>query len=246
MRVKKLTTYPVFILFLLSGLFGQESAESIIQRMDDAQRIPAAKISGSLTSTDNFGDKESTYVVWSEEATKFLMEFTNPEERGQKVLRLKQGIFLFYPDSEIIIPIQGAALKQALFGDVSYEDMTNTRSTLDNYAVKILAEESKNDRPSWKIEMRAKARDVPYPRQIIWVSKKDYIAYYSEYYSLSDRLLKTSMVHSVISKGKYLIADNTVIVDELKSNSSTTMQIEEIELGIPKSDGITFSQRDLF
>ncbi len=238
----------ILLLTLFLGLFNLQAQDitTIINTMDNVQRIPKFKGTGSMSSTDSFGTKTSTYTTWNEGSTKFLLEFTNPEERGQKILRLPAGIFLFYPDSESTIPIQGAALKQSLFGDVSYEDLTNTRSTLEKYDATLLDQETKNGIPSWKVELKAKTRDVPYPKQILWISKENYVAYYSEYYSLSDKLLKTTTVASVAKLGEYVLVTESTVKDELKKDSSTSVTITDYEMDVPESDNITFSNRDLY
>ena len=93
-----------------SAIFAQ-SAEDIIRKLDDMQTFETLYSEGTMISVDRFGEKRSTYNAWSRGSKDFLIEFTNVEEQGQKLLRVEDELYLFYPDAEDIIPMHGAALK---------------------------------------------------------------------------------------------------------------------------------------
>ncbi len=168
------------------------------------------------------------------------------EERGQKILRVDDELYLFYPDAEDIIPMHGSALKQSMFGDISYEDITEGSNTLDKYDVKMLGSEMVDGEDSWVIEMIATSKDVPYPKQIIKVGKSDTILNAAEYYARSGRLLKTVEVISVktFDDGKVIITE-MLLKDQLRRNSSTRMLIDNVEIN-PKLDDNLFSLRSLY
>jgi outer membrane lipoprotein-sorting protein len=118
----------IFLIFIGLAVFigasFAQSAEEIINKMDELQTFDTMYAEGTLITVDRFGEKRSTYKSWSRGSEDFLIEFTNIEEKGQKVLRVDEELYLFYPDAEDIIPMHGAALKQSMFGDISYEDIT--------------------------------------------------------------------------------------------------------------------------
>ena len=242
-------TFPaVWILVAGITLFAQSSpsAEDIVRKMDEMQTFQTMYAEGELITEDRFGEKRSSYKAWSRGSDDFLIEFTNVEERGQKILRVDDELYLFYPDAEDIIPMHGAALKQSMFGDISYEDITEGSNTLDKYDVKMLGSEMVKGEDSWVIEMIATSKDVPYPKQIIKVGKSDTILKSAEYYARSGRLLKTVDVISVrtFENGKITITEME-LKDQLRRNSSTRMLIDNVELN-PSLDDDLFSLRSLY
>jgi outer membrane lipoprotein-sorting protein len=226
--------------------FGQ-TAEEIIQRMDDNETWTSVRMVGSMRIEDRFGQNVSEFISYSQGEDDMLIEFTSEYEAGQKILRKDNKIYLFFPDAEELIIIQGAALKQSMMGsDVSYEDMAGERTTLDDYDVTLLGEETINGRDSWKIELNAKEGNysVPYAKQVVWVDKSTYIALKVDMYSLSGRQIKTLSVSDIRKVGQNWVAYSTVIKDLLRGNSQTELVIEDIEINPSIRSGM-FSIRSL-
>lgn len=237
-----LLLFPV----LLTAESPDEIAEKVIQKMDDIQRFDTLYSEGSLSTTDRFGKKESRYRAWSRGGESFLIEFTNAEEKGQKILRVDDELYLFYPDAEDIIPMHGSALKQSMFGDISYEDITKGRSILDKYKVEMIGGETVDAADCWVIGMTAKGRDVPYFRQVVKVGKDDYILRSAEYYARSGKLLKTLEVTDMQSfeDGRVLLT-GMVLKDQLRRGSRTEMRLSKVEINPPLDDEL-FSLQSLY
>ena len=226
----------VTVLFIILPVISvhAESAEDIIEKMDDLQTFRTMKSTGKIISHDRFGTKISEFINISRGKTEFLIEFTSLEERGQKILRTPDELFLFYPDAEEIIRLQGAALRQSMLGsDISYEDMTEGTNTLSRYNVVLTGEESIEGNMCHIIQMDAKKKKTAYPRQIVWVDKVKYVPRKVEYYSRSGKLLKTmELVDFAEEKGK-IILTSMIIRDKLKKTSSTELLIETYKLNPP-------------
>lgn len=233
-------------IFVLATASSAQSAEEVIQKMDELQTFDTMYSEGTMITEDRFGEKRSTYKAWSRGSQDFLIEFTNVEERGQKILRVDDELYLFYPDAEDIIPMHGAALKQSMFGDISYEDITEGRNTLDKYDVEMINSEIVDGEDCWVIEMIATSRDVPYPKQVVKVGKKDYVLREAEYYARSGRLLKIVDVIKVetFGDGRLMITE-MVMEDQLRRGSSTRMRIDKLEID-PRLDDDLFSLRSLY
>lgn len=234
------------LLFLCSAWISGQSAEDIVRKMDNMQRFDTLYAEGSLINVDRFGEKVSTYKSWSRGSQDFLIEFTNVEERGQKILKVDKELYLFYPDAEDIIPMHGAALKKSMFGDISYQDITEDRNTLDKYTVSMKGSESVDGTECWVIEMRAVSRDVPYAKQIIKVGKKDTILREAEYYARSGRLLK---IVDVVEVEKFddgrIMAMELELRDQLRRGSSTRMIITKVDIN-PRLEDSLFSLQSLY
>lgn len=226
---KKITVLILSILFLAVSLSAQ-SAEEIIRTMDDLQSFDSMKATGSMVTNDRFGTKKVDYISWSQGNDNFIIEFTSAAELGQKILRTADELFLYYPDAEEIIRLQGAALRQSMMGsDISYEDMTEGNDTLSKYDVELTGSEVVDGQDCHVIEMTAKSRKVPYPRQTLWVVKETNIVEQVQYFSKSGKLLKEMRVLEVDEYDGKIVITRMVLEDKLKKNSSTEMIVEDIE-----------------
>lgn len=245
---RKIITAATFslILLILGALpLYAITAEEIIRRMEDNQVHDSAYSEGRMIINDRFGEKVTTFKSWSEGDEKSLIEFTSREERGQKILRTDDEIYLFFPDAAEIIRLQGAALRDSVLGsDLSYEDMTGDKGLLDSYSVKLLGTETVNGEECYKVEMTATSRDVPYPKEIAWIDTVLFVGRKVHKFSLSGKLLKEMVMEKYTTQKGKIFPTEFVMQDKMKRNSSTRFVIEEIEIGadIPRN---TFSLEEL-
>jgi outer membrane lipoprotein-sorting protein len=224
------------LLILTFGLAASSSlsaitAEEIIKNVERNEINEAERVEGSMIINDRFGSRVKTFVSYAAGADKMLLEFTNPEEKGQKILRLEDEIYLYFPEAEEVIHLQGAALKESVMGsDFSYEDMTGEGDLLDQYKVTLLGEETIEGRRHYHLELEARKRGQAYPKQEAWVDAETWVMTRANAYSLSGRLLKEMELGDIRKvAGKY-IAYYVIMRDAMKKNSSTEMRIEAIDL----------------
>jgi len=231
---------------LLSAQAGGPTADQIITRMENMSSPETAVISGRMITRDNFGTKESTFTSWAEGDNKSLIEFTSVEEQGQKILRVDDSLYVYYPDAQRTIRMQGSALRDSVMGsDYSYEDMTTgDRGILDDYSAELIGTESVNGFDCYRIKLTARARDLPYYMKEIWVDKNLFVYRKMQMFALSGRLLKEVEVREIKKYGPYQVPVTTVMTDKMKRNSSTTFVIESLETDI-RLDRNFFSLREL-
>lgn len=221
------------------------TGEDIIKKSDDLQSFSTVKSTGKMVSTDRFGTIESTFRSWSRGDDEFLLEFTNIEESGQKVLKVDGDIYLYDPDAEETLRMSGSALKDSLFGDISYEDVSEGNDTLDKYDAELEGEETYDGTPCYRVRLTAKTRSVPYAVQVVWISKEDFVMLKGEYYSRRGTFLKELRVLEVMEvKGKVILS-HLILEDKIKGNSSTEMIMTDIEVDIPLDDRM-FTEEALF
>jgi outer membrane lipoprotein-sorting protein len=216
---------------LTAGLLQAITAEEIIANVERNEVNERQRIEGSMTINDRFGSRVKTFISYASGTDKMLLEFTNREERGQKILRLEDEIYLYFPEAEEVIHLQGSALKESVMGsDFSYEDMTGEGDLLELYDVSLLGEENVEGRKNYKVELKARKRGVAYPKQEVWVDAETWVMSRANAYSLSGRLLK-EMEFGDVRKvaGKY-VPHTIIIQDAMKKNSSTEMRIEAVDL----------------
>ncbi len=233
----KLNSFKKFLLVSFSILLGSVSllsamtADEIVKKIDSLETFETSYSEGKIITSDRFGEKTSTFKAYTMGAYDSLIEFTSLAEKGQKVLRTSGEIFLFYPDANELIRLQGAALRQSLLGsDISYEDMTGEKDTLRNYKATLEGSTTWNNRDCYLINLEATTRKVAYPKQTLYVDKETFIVHRGEYSTSSGRLLKEIEVLSTMEVDGRTIAKETKIVDTLKRDSSTLMIVSKLEI----------------
>lgn len=222
-----------------------QSAEQFIQNMEQNQTHDTSIFEGRIIISDRFGERASDFISYSRGTEESLLEFTSSAERGQKVLRTKDEIYLYYPDAAEIIRLQGAALRESLVGsDVSYEDITGNRGYLDDYQAEIIGKDSVAGRPTTIIEITAISDDIAYPKQRLWIDNSDFVLLKSEQYALSGKLLKVSETkRTIVERGKIFPVHST-ISDKLKRNSQTDVIFDAVNIDVALPRGI-FSLEEL-
>lgn len=230
-----LITAALLLPVSLSALTGEE----IVRKADDMQTFKTAMATGEMRIKDRFGTKVSTFKSWSRGADESLIEFTSTAEKGQKVLRTADEIYLYYPDAEELIRMQGAMLRQSMLGsDVSYEDMTGNKDRYSKYDITLTGEDNIQGHDCYVVELTAKVRTVPYPKQKVWIDKETFIVWKGEYYTKSGRLLKEMAVLKAEEKEGRMVATQTRIVDKMKTDTETVMTINDLKINVPLDDKI--------
>lgn len=243
--LRKAILSGIIIILCTAGTAAAETAESIVTKMEKNLVHKSAKSEGEMIVTDRFGTKRTTFVSWARGEEDMLVEFTSKEERGQKILRTNDEIYLYYPDAEELIRIQGPALRDSVMGsDMSYEDMTGNKGILDSYRVTLEGSERVDGRDCYKIDLLAKSRDVPYHKQTMWVDKRDYIYRKIHQFSRSGDLLKELIIEDTLEEEGKIIPSRMIIRDVLKKDSKTEFILEDIDINI-SLDPSTFSLEEL-
>ncbi len=230
----------MIVMLCIATTLSAMTAEQIMREADERQTYDSSRSSGQFKIKDRFGTKVSTFDAWSKGADESLIEFTSVAERGQKVLRTEDSIYLYYPDAEELIRMQGSALRQGMLGsDISYEDMTGGKDRLSQYDI-VLEEDSELvfGRDCHVLTLTAKTRSVPYPKEIVWIDKENFIVMRAEYYTKSGRLLKEMETLSVGTLSGIEVATETRISDKMKTDTETIMILDELEVNIRIDDDL--------
>lgn len=244
MKPKRLLIILLWLLPVVGALTAQ-SAGQIISEMDYRQTFATLQATGAMISRDQFGEKRSDYISYSREGGDFRIEFINSEQEGEIVLRTGNQLYLYYPDAENVRRISGSMLKNSLFGNVSYEDLTEGNNTIDNYNAVLLGEEAIDGHNCWKIELTARVvGSVAYHRQIVWIDRQEYYPRKAEYYSRSGRLLKEFSVLAIEHYDDKIFISHMLLIDRLRGDSETEVVMDEIVIN-PRLSNRLFSRNSL-
>ena len=217
----------------------------VIRKMERNERHSSMHSTGSLEISDRFGIRTKTFISTAVGDDRALLEFTNPEEAGQKILRLDGEIYLYFPEAEEVIHLQAAALRDSVVGsDFSYEDMTAEGSLLDDYEVELEGTEPIDGHDCHRLRLTATRRDVVYPIQTMWIDAELFVTRRTEQFSRNGRPLKQMAVSEYRQVGDKLIPVRLEMADLMKKDSRTVFLIDTIEVDMPVDENL-FSLEEL-
>ncbi len=236
----------IFILLTLAATsLTAQSAEDIIRKMEDNQISDSSWAKGRMITTDKYGTITRTFISWSKGSEDALIEFTSKGEEGQKILRTRDEIYLYFPDAEDILRIQGSAMRDSVMdSDFSYEDMTGDKGLLNDYSAQLLRQEVVNGRNCFVVHLTAKSRSVPYYAQNIWVDSSRFVGVKAEKFSRSATLLKEMEVLDWKEDAGMLVPVHMIMRDAMKKDSSTEFILDTLQLNIPLDSNL-FSLEEL-
>ncbi|TXT42772.1 MAG: negative regulator of sigma E activity [Spirochaetes bacterium] len=199
----------IFLALLFSGLAplcaqssGEEAAVAILRKVDANQSYSSIQYEGKMEIISGSKSKTKTMLAWSVGSEKAFIEFTNPEDRGVRMLKLGKNLWMYFPKEKDTVKISGALLRQGLMGsDFSYEDAMESDDLLESYAASIVAEETIEGHKSYVLELVARSRDPSYAKRKLWVDADRYIVLKSELFAKSGLLLKVSRTLEVKKLG---------------------------------------------
>jgi len=230
----KKTINLFFILILMTTIAMTQappSGEDILKRVD-ANIGSDNKIStGEMIIHGRRGSRSIKSKSWIHGMDKSFTEYLAPaREKGTKMLKLEDQLWIFSPSTDRTIKISGHMMRQSVMGsDLSYEDMMEDPELLNLYDANVIEEETVLDRPCWVLELTAKVEDISYHSRKIWVDKERYVSLKEERFARSGKLLKIFEVKEVRRIQNRWIPSHMVFKDALKSGKGTEYFVESIE-----------------
>ena len=195
----------LFFLFTITStsLFSQNSSSS--EALEVLKKVDKNMFSETQIVTSEmivYGKRKSRTIRskgYSEGEFKNFTEYLYPDrEKGTKMLKLDDRLWIYSPSTDRIIQLSGHLLRQSVMGsDLSYEDMMEERKLSEIYFCNILSEEVYKDRPVWKMELIAKNDNVSYFRRIVLIDKLQFVPLESELYAKSGELLKKTVFSEI-------------------------------------------------
>lgn len=167
-----------------------QQARSILEKADQI-RFPQEGFQVDVNIVTKAGGQEAEarkYRVLSKGNENTVVMITEPAaERGQIMLMKGRDLWVFLPN--VSQPVR-LGLAQRLTGQVANGDLARANFSGD-YTPTLLRNENIDGEPHHVLELKAVDRSVTYARVLYWVKQSNYWPSKAEFYSLSDRLLKT-------------------------------------------------------
>lgn len=221
------------------------SGEEIMKKVDKNRFYERIEYNGKMIIKKDNKTRVKLMHVYAEGSEKAFIEFTNPEDKGTKYLKLSGELWMRFPDAEDTIKISGHMLRESMMGsDFSYEDVMENEELLKKYSVKVLGSEIINNRDCYLLELIAKEKNITYAKRKLWVDKENFVVLKSQLFSLSGKLLKESVMENVKKYDDRYYATKVTMMNKLVKNSSTIFEMIDIKFDVDIPDNI-FSKRSL-
>ena len=223
-----------------------QSAEDIIEKVDLNMSSKNRVMTSKMTIHGRRNSRTVESKGYSVGVDKSFTEYLSPDrEKGTKMLKLENRLWIYSPDTDRTIQLSGHMLRQSVMGsDLSYEDMMEDRTLLEVYDVKLIGEEELGGRETYVMQLDAKVDDVSYSKQKLWVDQERYVPLKEEFYAKSGQLLKVTELTDVVKIQGRWFPRKILFKDMLKNGKGTEFEIVEITFDTDIPDHI-FSKASL-
>jgi outer membrane lipoprotein-sorting protein len=209
----------------------QPAGKEILLKVDENM---AAKSTITVSRMIIHGARQTRTIeakTWGMGDEKAFTEYLAPaREKGTKMLKLEDKLWIYSPGSDRTIQISGHMLRQSLMGsDLSYEDMMDNAKLIENYNAGVIGSEVVDDRNCWIVELQAKTAEVNYQIRKVWVDKLRFIPLKEELYAKSGKLLKRMELFDITKMGNRWYPKKIVFKDMLKTGDGTEFIIDDIK-----------------
>ncbi len=226
--------------------FQKEDAEAIIDKVD---KNMTSKTRISTMDMIIYGKRKNRTIRskgYARGSNESFSEYLSPaKEKGTKMLKLKDKLWIYSPNTDRIIQLSGHMLKQSVMGsDLSYEDMMEDRELMDLYNAEIVGEETIDDRKTWILELKAKVEDINYDKRKMWVDQERFVPLKEELFAKSGQLLKKTTMTEVVQIQDRWYPRKINFKDVLKSGKGTDFVIVDVDFD-PVIPAYIFSKASL-
>ncbi len=225
---------------LLTGkaTFSQPSGEEILNRIDRNISSDTRIFEARMIIHGNRGDRTITFKTWSEGDTRSYTEYLDPpREKGTKMLKLEDHLWIYSPGTDRTIQITGFMLRQSVMGsDLSYEDMMENQKLTDEYDSKVAGSEEYSGTQCYILELTAKDPEAAYQMRKLWVDTERYVPLKEELYAKSGKILKRTELSMVEKIDGRWFPKKIVFKDMLKSGDGTEFIVDKIDFNAPIPD----------
>jgi outer membrane lipoprotein-sorting protein len=212
-----------------AGSDDEALAASIVEKADRV-RFPGEgfEVGVTITTTTAAGAAEPRkYKILSKGNENTVVMTVEPaSERGQIMLMKGHDLWVFLPS--VSQPVRLPA-SQRLTGIVANGDLARANFAGD-YKPRLLRTEQVDGEAMYVLELTAVDRSVTYNRVLYWVQKSNHWPHKAEFYSLSDRLLKTCLYQKFEKAAGRPRPTRLVMQDALRKGEESTLEYAEMRL----------------
>lgn len=225
--------FTIIFLLLLSTLsYGAfPDGSMVLNKVDQNMNSETQVITSKMVIHSRRDTRTIESKSWMQGAQKSYTEYLSPaREKGTKMLKLGDRLWMYSPSTDRIIQISGHMLRQSVMGsDLSYEDMMEDQRLSTIYDATITGTATIEDRTCWILDLVAHNNDVAYHSRKMWVDQDRYVPLKEELYAKSGKLLKKTDLKNFKQINDRWYPMLLVYKDVLKTGDGTEFIIESIE-----------------
>jgi outer membrane lipoprotein-sorting protein len=200
-----------------------QAAKIILEKADEI-RFPRSGFQVDInvqSSQDGEPLEPRKYRVLSKGNANTVVMVTEPaSERGQIILMKDNDLWVFLPD--VSQPVR-LSLSQRLTGQVANGDLARANFAGD-YTATIVRTETIDGQNYNVLELIAASKGVTYHRVLYWVNQANNRPYKAEFYSVSNRLLKTARYENYQQMMGNVRPTRLVLQDALRKGEQSVLE----------------------
>lgn len=228
--------YIIGILFLCSTFLQSQTpdAQIILDKVDQNMSSENRVLTSKMVIHGRRADRTIESKTWSVGDKQSFTEYLSPaREKGTKMLKLEDKLWLYSPSTDRIIKISGHMLRQSVMGsDLSYEDMMDDQSLRDTYHAVVTGIDTADQRECWVLELTAKSKKTAYFMRKIWVDKERFIPLKEDLFAKSGKLLKRLTLTDIVYLEGRWFPKRMIFKDMLKTGKGTEFIVNNITFNV--------------
>lgn len=224
---------------LLNNAMAQDAA-AILKKVEANMSSDNRVMTTEMTIRGRRASRTLEAKTWAVGSARSFTEYLAPAaERGTKMLKINDQLWMYSPQADRTVLISGHMLRQSVMGsDLSYEDMMEDRRLTDIYEARLVGNEEINSRKAFVLELTARVSDVAYQRQLMWVDAERFVPLKQEMYARSGTLLRRMETMEVRQIGRRWFPVEMSYRDMLKQGEGTVFKIKEISFDQPIPESV--------
>jgi len=213
----------------VTGPKTEYTAEQIVEKAD-LIRFPAEgfQVDVKITSTKPDQDPETkVYRILSKGNDRTLLMTIAPAiDKGTILLMKDNDLWVFLPN--LSQPVR-LPLSAKLTGEVSNGDIARANFTGD-YVPTLLGTEKIAQENYYALELKAARKGVTYNRVLYWVNQTNFRPFKAEFYSVSNRLVKTCSYQGYKESAGKVRPMSLIMIDGVTRNRRSVLDYRNMKL----------------
>jgi outer membrane lipoprotein-sorting protein len=233
--MKKIQWALILLLWTTFAAAEFPAGEVVLHKVDENLVFDQARIEAEMVIHGRSGTRHILSMSWAKGSDKAFVEYlAPPREKGKKMLKLDDQIWIYSPEpQDRIIAISGHLLRQSVMGsDLSYEDLTENDTLKDLYEAVTEGETFIADRHCWVLTLTGKKSGLTYASRKIWVDSQRWLPLKEDRFAKGGKLLKTALIEEVVQTGGRWYPKKMRFKDMLSTGEGTEYILHSIDFDV--------------
>lgn len=232
---------------LLSGPLKAQTAEEIIEQMEDVMRGESSYAEMTMRIERPRYNREISLKAWALGEDYSLTLVTAPaRDQGTTFLKRNNEIWNYVPNIDRTIKLPPSMMSQSWMGsDFTNDDLVRESSAVNDYEHRILREEVYEGSNAWVLELIPKPETpIVWGKVHIWVDKQNYLQLRVENYDQNDELANTMEFEEIRQMDGRDFPTRMVLTPADKTNQRTILVYRDLEFDIEMNESF-FTQQNM-